>query len=106
MLTEKWVSQGRKGTGIDLEPILGFEVDRLKSLDGSKSDIGLYLKLDDRYVRVRLGAMFAPLVAIAIKKTIDALAAEAIVDEPWTKASSSIGRPVAKAEGSDAAEPA
>ncbi len=93
MVKETWLSQGGKGMDIEVEPILGFEVDRLKSLDGSKSDIGLYLKLDDRHVRVRLGGWSAPLLAYAIKKTIDALAAEAIVDDPETKEALSNEKP-------------
>ncbi len=106
MVKETWLGNGPKGIYVEVEPILGFKVDRLKSPDGSKSDIGLYLKLDDRHVRVRLGGFYAPLLANAINKTIDALAAEAIVDDPETKGALSIGTPVAKAEGSDAPEPA
>ncbi len=106
MVKETWLSQGRNGMSIEVEPILGFEVDRLKSPDGSKAAIGLYFKLNDRCVRVRVGGMFAPLLANAIKKTIDALAAEAIVDDPETKEALSKGTPVAKEEDSDAAEPA
>lgn len=93
MVKETWLSRARKGIDIEVEPIRGFEVDRLKSPDGSKSDIGLYLKLDDRYVRVRLRTAYAPLMANAIKKTIDALAAEAIVDDTETQKALSNEKP-------------
>ncbi len=74
-MKETWQSLGHQGT-IDVEPVLGFEVDRLLSEDGTKLDIGLYLNLSDRYVRVRVGRAFVDLIATALDKTHRAIEAQ------------------------------
>ncbi len=85
MPKELWLSHEHKEHPIEVERLVDVEVDRLTSTDGLETDIGLYLELDDRHVRVRLGPRLALVLANAIDKTIGALAAEAIVDDPETQ---------------------